>query len=274
MWELPLFPQQWAGNFRYVQEIWAQSRFVHESIAQVSSVPAIWMPQPVEPGPADPAWAHRLGVPTDRFSFLCFVDFRSRTARKNPGGVAEAFRMAFGNRTDEPAVLVVKTLGADRRPDDYGRFMEGARDLGNRLLVIDKSLVDAVIKGLLCGCNAFVSLHRSEGFGRGIAEAMYYGKPTIATAYSGNMDFCTPETCALVDYRLVPVKEGEYPFWRNQVWADPNIEEAARWMQRLAADPTLAASMGQRAQEDIRASNGAAVVGRRMRARLADLGLI
>jgi glycosyltransferase involved in cell wall biosynthesis len=274
MWELALFPQQWAGNFRYVREIWAQSHFVHEAIAQISPVPTIWMPQPVEPGPADPAWAHRLGVPTDRFSFLCFVDFRSRATRKNPGGAAEAFRMAFGDRTDNPAVLVVKTLGADRHPNDYGRFMDSARDLGDRLVVIDKSLADAEIKGLLCGCSAFVSLHRSEGFGRGIAEAMYYGKPTIATAYSGNMDFCNPDTCALVDYRLVPVREGEYPFWRNQVWADPNIEGAAHWMQRLAANPTFAVNMGKRAQKDIRASHGAAAVGRRMRVRLADLGLI
>lgn len=273
MWELSIFPKKWHSKFRYVQEIWAQSHFVYDSIAAVSPVPTIWMPQPVEPGPADPIWASRLGVPTERFSFLCFVDFRSFAARKNPSAAAEAFRIAFGN-SDNGEVLVIKTLGSETHPNDYRIFCESVRDLKSRVIVINQQLTDEQIKGLLCGCNAFISLHRSEGFGRGIAEAMYYSKPTIATAYSGNMDFCTQETCALVDYQLIPVNEGEYPFWKDQVWANPDLACAADWMQRISSNPLLSTRIGQLAQKQIRSSNSAAAVGKKIKDRLSLIGLI
>jgi glycosyltransferase involved in cell wall biosynthesis len=274
MWELASFPAHWTSNFRYVQEIWAQSRFVQESIARVSPVPTVWIPQPVEPGPADPILAATLGVPSDRFTFLCFVDFRSYVARKNPGGALEAFRLAFDDRPHEPVALVVKMLGADRYPAAFRQFMDSARGLGDRLIIINRSLSGLEMRGLLCGCDSFVSLHRSEGFGRGIAEAMYYSKPTIATAYSGNLDFCNHATCALVDLEFTPVRKGEYPFWQGQFWAEPCIAEAAQWMQRFATDSTYCTDLGQRACDGIRTTHSAMAVGRRMYSRLTKLGLL
>jgi glycosyltransferase involved in cell wall biosynthesis len=268
MWELSEFPDEWTGNFRYVQEIWAQSRFVQEAIARKSPIPVIWMPQVVEPGAADPAIAQALGVPKDVFTFLFFFDFTSHIARKNPRAVIDAFKLAFKNSAGDSVALVVKMNGMNKCPHEYRSFIDSVRNQDKRIIFIDEVLSDREIKGLICGCDVFVSLHRSEGFGRGIAEAMYYGKPTVATGYSGNMDFTNCFNSCLVDYHFVPVEKGEYPFWKGQFWAEPDIEHAAHWMHRLYQDRQLCRSIGERAAESIRATHSARAAGMRMRGRL------
>jgi glycosyltransferase involved in cell wall biosynthesis len=271
-WELSEFPDKWVRNFDYVDEIWAQSRFVQDSISRKSPVPVIWMPQAIEPGPANPALAQMLGVPKEKFSFLFIFDFSSFVARKNPLAVIEAFKQAFGAAKKEQACLVIKTNGMHSRPRDFKEFIDKVDPSDKSIILIDKVLSGSEMKGLLSGCDAFVSLHRSEGFGRGLAEAMYYGKPTIATGYSGNLDFMNPLNSCLVDYTLVPVREGEYPFWKGQMWADPDIDHAAKWMRRLYEDRDLCGRIGISAQESIRSAHGAHAVGLRMAHRLNQLG--
>jgi glycosyltransferase involved in cell wall biosynthesis len=111
---------------------------------------------------------------------------------------------------------------------------------------------DNDIKNLIRCWDCFVSLHRSEGFGRGLSEAMYLGKPVIATAYSGNMDFMTLENSLPVNYQLVNVPNGAYPFGEGQVWAEPDLEDAVNHMLRLIDDSSLGRGMGQRASLTIR----------------------
>lgn len=274
VWELSEFPKPWRKSFRYVDEIWAQSRFIQESVSRGAPVPVVWVPQVIEPGPADPAVARVLGVPECTFSYLFFFDFTSYVARKNPLAVIDAFRLAFPGRSGDDARLVLKLNGMQHRPDEYRAFMAhlGAGD--SRVLVIDRVLTGRQMKGLLAGCDAFVSLHRSEGFGRGVGEAMYYGKPAIATAYSGVADFANASNSCPVDYRLVPVRKGEYPFWQGQQWADPDVEHAAWWMRRLYDDRDLCRSTGEAAARSIRATHGALPAGRLMRGRLERLGLL
>ena len=110
--------------------------------------------------------------------------------------------------------------------------------------------------------------HRSERFGFCLAEAMYFGKPVIATAYSGNLDFMTPETAWLVDYRLVPVKPGEYPCGEGQSWAEPSIEQAAEHMARLVDDPAASRRLGARASAWIRRTCSPLALGLSYRDRL------
>lgn len=274
MWELSKFPRQWTSSFRYVQEIWAQSRFVQDAIARKSPVPVIWMPQVVEPGAGDPEIAKALGVPNDRFTFLFFFDFTSYVARKNPNAVIAAFRRAFPLADSDAVALVIKMNGIGKRIEDYEHFARGIDKQDDRVILIDSVLDDRQMNGLINGCDVFVSLHRSEGFGRGLAEAMYYGKATIATGYSGNMDFTNHLNSCLVDYQLVPVREGEYPFWQNQYWAEPSVEHAAWWMRRLYGDRALHQKIGTLAAESIRSTHGAAVAGARMRDRLSGLALL
>ncbi|MGH9655742.1 MAG: glycosyltransferase, partial [Bryobacteraceae bacterium] len=124
---------------------------------------------------------------------------------------------------------------------------------------------------LMAACDSFVSLHRSEGFGLGIAEAMYLAKPVIATNYSGNVDFTKPDNSCLVDYRLVPVQEGEYLFPEGQVWADPNLEQAAAYMRRLAEDREYANEIGSNAAAFIRRQHSARATGARYARRLKQI---
>ncbi|MGH9582417.1 MAG: glycosyltransferase, partial [Bryobacteraceae bacterium] len=124
---------------------------------------------------------------------------------------------------------------------------------------------------LIAACDSFVSLHRSEGFGLGIAEAMYLGKPVIATNYSGNVDFTKQDNSCLVDYRLVPVKPGEYLFPEGQVWADPNVDQAAMYMRRLAGDRDYAKRIGSAGTESIRRQHSAKATGARYAKRLKQI---
>ena len=126
-------------------------------------------------------------------------------------------------------------MRAEKGQGDWDRFSaEAAED--PRIMLLNRTLSRAEILDLYRACDCFVSLHRAEGYGRGIAEAMLLGKPVITTGFSGNLDFTTNETAALVGYELVPVKKGEYPFADGQVWADVDIEHAARSMKRIAGD--------------------------------------
>jgi glycosyltransferase involved in cell wall biosynthesis len=121
--------------------------------------------------------------------------------------------------------------------------------------------------GLQNSVDCYVSLHRSEGFGLGMAECMYLGKPVIATAYSGNLDFMDRDNSLLVDYRMVPLRDGDYPYWQGQQWADADAAHAAHWMRQVFDDREFARRIGAAAAASIRRTNskdacGAAVVAR------------
>jgi glycosyltransferase involved in cell wall biosynthesis len=140
--------------------------------------------------------------------------------------------------------------------------------------VINEVMSRGEVLALIDACDCFVSLHRSEGFGRGPAEAMYLGKPVIVTAYSGNMDFTRAGASLLVDYKLIPVGAGDYVFGEDQVWADVDVEQAASQMRHVHQGSSGIAEIAARGQSIIRTefSNGA--IGLNMERRLAELGLI
>jgi glycosyltransferase involved in cell wall biosynthesis len=270
-WELSRFPEAWQPSIEMMDEIWAPSRFVQESISAVADRPVIWMPIAVNvsaPPSIDRTYFH---LPKDRFIFLFSFDFSSYATRKNPRAVIEAFRRAFEpDRRD--VLLLIKTMAQDwHRGELEALRAEVAEDA--RMRLIDGVLSPWEIAGLVDCCDSFVSLHRSEGFGRGMAEAMALGKAVIATNYSGNTDFMTVSNSCPIDYTLVPVAEGEYPHHDGQVWADPDVEQAAHAMRKLVLDPHHARLIGSRARQHIERGWGPAAVGTRMIQRLRDLGL-
>lgn len=272
-WELSIFPDAWLPAHEGLQEVWAPSRFIQSALMEKVNCPVTWMPLAVEPGLPPALSRHELGLPENRFLFLFFFDFRSFVSRKNPLAVIQAFKNAFPPGDDRVG-LVIKTNGMDECPEAVQAFngLEFNRD--SRILMISRVMDDREIKALMNQCDCFVSLHRSEGFGRGLAEAMYLGKPVIGTSYSGNLDFMNQDNACLVDYRLISVKEDEYPFGFGQVWADPDIEMAAHFMRKLVEDPNLARLKSHLAARDIRIHNSFQAVGMRYRQRLESLGLI
>lgn len=211
-------------------------------------------------------------IPESDYVFLFFFDVRSYYTRKNPYGVIDAFRKLLSAHPYARTKLVLKVHGEEINPDVITQLKDALSDVASHVILINRSLSDNEVKNLVRCCDCFVSLHRSEGYGRGIAEAMLLGKPVIATGYSGNMDFfINPEVAFNVQYGLVPVKEGEYPHYQGQHWAEPDINEAARYMMALVDDPEKGRRLGKNASLHMRTKFGYRASGLRYRSRLENI---
>jgi glycosyltransferase involved in cell wall biosynthesis len=217
------------------------------------------------------AGRRKFGIPEDSYTFLNFFDFRSYIQRKNPGAVLECFRRVIARRPWAKTTLVIKLHGAEAAPEAYQEFLAAVEQLAGRVVVINATLREAEVHNLIRACDAFVSLHRAEGYGLGLAEAMYLAKPVIGTGYSGNMDFMTPQNSYPVDYTLIPVPEGAYPHAENQSWADPDLEDATRKMLKLVDDPTAGRALGAIASRDMRKNFSYRAAGLGYAARLAEI---
>jgi glycosyltransferase involved in cell wall biosynthesis len=267
-WELAKFPEEWRSSFEFVQEVWVASRFAYEAIATATTKPVLLMPPAVAiPAPEPDLKRANFGLPDDKFIFYFSFDFRSYTGRKNPLATIAAFRRAFPH-SGAAVCLVLKTIGSSWKPEDRDALTETVRS-DPRILVIDQELARPRAIALVALADCFVSLHRSEGFGRGPAEAMLLGKPVITTDYSGTRDFATAETALLVGGELVPVGQDEYPGADGQVWAEPDIEEAAAAMRRIAGDRPLAQRLGRAGRARIHEFYDPEVVGARYLDRFA-----
>jgi glycosyltransferase involved in cell wall biosynthesis len=205
-----------------------------------------------------------FSIPTDRFVFLTIFDLLSVLERKNPIGAITAFRRAFGNSKD--CHLVLKISHAQERPQQMATLTAAAAGLP--VTIINRTIDRAQVNGLIRACDCLVSLHRSEGFGLSIAEAMYLSKPVIATDYSGNTDFTRSDNAFLVEYDLTRVPKGCDPYDEGAVWAEPRLDHAVKQMQSVFNSPELRADRANRAGEYIRTHLAPEVVGKLMRERL------
>lgn len=266
-WEVERFPERWLDSFKYLDEVWVASEFVAEALRPVAPVPVSTVRIPVTP--AEPsAAARRAAALPEGFCFLYVFDFRSVFRRKNPLGAIEAFRRAFD--PGEGASLLIKSVGGDRWPEEAAELAAAAAEHP------DVHLLDGVISAeeknaLIAGCDCYVSLHRSEGLGLTMAEAMYFGKPVVATGYSGNLDFMSGDNAYLVDYDLERIGEDAAPYPADARWAEPRIEHAAELMRRVFEDREGAARKGERAASAIRASHSPEAAGEVLERRLAEL---
>lgn len=270
VWELAHYPACWVPWLERFDEVWAVSRFVADALAPVLSRPVREMGQPVEPSAGEALGRRHFGLPEDRFLFLFFFDMASFVGRKNPYAGLAAFRRFLELRPEAPADFVIK-LNNRRDGPDFERLKDFIAPFAGRVHLIEGVLTDREIQNLVRLSNCFLSLHRSEGFGRGLAEAMYFSKPVIGTAYSGNLDFMDAECSLLLDYRLVPVAEGAYPFGEGQVWASADVDQAAHHMARLVDDPAFARALGRRAAARIRRDFSYRAIGLNYRARLGEI---
>ena len=270
-WELARCPDEWLPAFGLVDEIWAPSRFIQQAFAERTGIPVEYMPICVSLPRVDNPGRAALGVPEDKFLFLFTFDFLSYIERKNPFAAIRAFKAAFP-AGGEKVGLVIKAMNVDESGARW-REMQALIDGDPRVTVLSGTMRRELLYGLVQSCDCYVSLHRSEGFGRGPAEAMALGKPVIVTGYSGNLDFTRPDNACLVDFELVPVPEGQYVFGRGQVWAEADVDHAAWHMRTVFCDQGFRAEIGARARHCIQSEFGPAVIGARYRARLKSLGL-
>ena len=263
-WETSEFPERFLRAFEPVDEVWVGSHFVADAISAVSPVPVVKMTMPVSMPEIEEFDRGDLGLP-EGFVFLFAFDYHSVFERKNPLAVVEAFGQAFPEGSG--ASLVLKSINSEHYPGEHGRLVEAAK--GHRdIHVIDRYVTAAEKNAMFAGCDCYVSLHRSEGFGNTLAEAMHLGKPVIATGYSGNMEFMTPQNSYPVDYTLRPVGDDAGPYPAAGEWAEPDVGHAARLMRHVFEDRREAAGRGRRAAEDLRRNHSAEAAGRAMAERI------
>jgi len=261
-WELARFPTEWQPSIDRLDEIWVATDFVRASVAGATTKPVRTIRMAVDATPARPYRRAEFGLPEDRFLFLFSFDFSSYVARKNPLATVRAFRSAFPPGDDRVG-LVLKSTNGHRDRDELRRINE-AINSDPRIRLLDGFMSRDEVFGLESVVDSYVSLHRSEGFGLGLAESMSLGKPVIGTGYSGNMEFMNPGNSCVVSYRLVDVQPGEYPHPEGQVWADPDLDEATYYLRRLVDEPAFAQDLGRRAREHMAREFNANAVGARI----------
>lgn len=249
LWELPRYPAEWAEQLDRFDEIWAPSKFIFEALNTACRKPVVHMPMACEVKLSQFLGRRYFHIPETSYVFLFFYDLRSYTSRKNPHAVLNAFKATLRARPYSNAHLVIKINGVDMKPDEYAALKQEITAVSSHITLIDQVMTSTEVKNLIRCTDCFVSLHRSEGYGFGIAEAMVLGKPVIATAYSGNMDFMNPKVSFAIDYQLIPVQAGEYPHFENQVWADPDIVQASHYMVNLLDSPEIGYQRGQAAKQ-------------------------
>jgi glycosyltransferase involved in cell wall biosynthesis/SAM-dependent methyltransferase len=264
-WEVNRFPERWYGSFSYLDEVWAGSRHVADTLAEVSPVPVVRIPPPVDvPDPPHMSRAE-LGLP-EGFLALFVFDYNSVFERKNPLAAIEAYTKAFS--AADGASLVIKCINHERDPANHARLLAAAADRPD-VHVVDRTVSRSHKDAMSAACDCFVSLHRSEGFGFGLAEAMWLGRPVVATGYSGNLDYMNGANSYLVDYRLVPIGADAGPYPPEATWADPDVDHAAKLLRALRTDPSAATARAERGRDEIRQAHSREAVGRAVAERLA-----
>lgn len=247
-WETSRLPRTLRPALDFVDEVWVASPFVAEAIAEETAKPVLTFPLPVLVPEPPPLARADLGLPDDAFVFLFVFDFFSTLERKNPLGLIEAFKRAF----PEPggALLYLKSINGERSAGDLERVRaacEGRPDI----VLSDGYVAHDRLTALSALCDCYVSLHRSEGFGLTIAEAMAFGKPAIATGYSGNLAFMDEESAYLVPYSLTSLEQAVGPYPAGTVWADPDLDEAARLLRTVFDRPDEARERGLRGRNAV-----------------------
>lgn len=250
-WELETYPPVWARQLERFDEVWGFSQFIAENLKKAVTRPVFHLPLATEVRHRKLYSRKHFGIRESAYAFFFAFDFLSFIERKNPFAVIDAFAELVKSQPFADACLVIKTNNADRKPEMSERFYKAIAPIRRHVTIIDGTLEGAEMKSLMSLCDCYVSLHRSEGYGFGLAEAMYLGKPVIATAYSGNMDFCTPETTYLIPHTMKPLSEGDYPHWEGQAWAEPDSKVAYDVMLELLKNPELGRSKGKMAQRHI-----------------------
>ncbi|MBC9179184.1 glycosyltransferase, partial [Pseudoroseomonas ludipueritiae] len=236
-WELPLLPADWHRGFACCHEIWVGTEFVAEACRAAPGCPPVRVvPYPILPRPAPAAMERAdFGLPEDAFVTLTVFDATSSLARKNPLGTIEAHHRAFGDRPDR--ILVIKTHATADAGPGWAEVAAAAAARPN-VRVMEQHLSRPALWALMATADCLLSLHRAEGYGFAMAEAMVLGRAVVATGWSGNLDFMRGPDAMLVPYSLVPAEDPQEIYdIPGARWAEPDLDAAAAALRALAERP-------------------------------------
>lgn len=248
LWELEELPGPWLGVFDYIDEVWVPSGFIAEAVKKKTEKPVITIPYGIETEYDEGLTKEDFGLKDTDFNVLMMFDSRSHSSRKNPVAAIDAFHEAFGDSPDH-AKLVIKINNPKEEDIDLVREHMGGE---SGYILITERMEKKKLNSLIRLCDVFISMHRAEGFGLVMAEAMSLGTPAIATNWSANTEFMTEDNACPVDYQPVPVGDAYPTDDGTQTWADPDVSQAAAWLRRLRDDPAFYREKAEKGQQYIR----------------------
>ena len=270
VWETERLPSEMAEAAAGLHAIWTASHYCARSIAASvgASTPVHVVPHGIDI-PEELPVAHRQawGIPAGHVAFGFFFDARSTFERKNPEALVRAFRQAF--TAQDRVVLVLKINHGTDAPEQRARLARMADGLP--VIFIDQRLSPLQMQRLVMSLDVYVSLHRAEGFGLTMAEAMALGKPIVATGYSGNLDFMDDACARLVSYTLIETDQAHGPYGRGSCWADPSVEHAAGLLRQLYDDAELRHHLGAQGRRRVTQTLSYQAVGARYQAHPARI---
>ena len=266
LWELEKLPKPWLKYLDYVDELWVPSEFIARAIRKETTKPVCTIPYGMEVKSAGMTRAD-FGLPEDKFIVLTMYDSNSYVHRKNPMGAIDAFTEAFAGNPE--ALLVLKI----NHPKDEEAALLEARLQKERVQyrLIRERMPREQMNALIACCDAFISLHRSEGFGLPVAEAMALGTATVATNWSANAEFMDEKGTCRVGYTMVPVGDRYQHAEGGQQWAEPDIHEAARYLKKLYEDPEYRKAISEGGQEQVKRVLSVEKNGELMKKRLDEI---
>lgn len=269
-WELPEAPPEWAGMLKGIHEIWVPNHFVESAFKKIFCGPVKIVPPCVEIETSQRFDRTHFGMAPDVFYFMFSFDYFSYPARKNPLGVVQAFLRAFPDRASKVGLVIKSTSAAMLHLEIKSALLEAARH-DPRIKVIDRTFSRDEMLSLIRQGDCYISLHRSEGFGLGMAEAMAFGKPVIATDYSGSTDFLSDRTGFPVPFAMRPVQPGEYVFSDGQSWAEPDGDAASEAMKQVYHNPEVREQRAAAGRALVETRYGRENVGRMAAQRLEEI---
>ena len=264
-WEVGDPPADWRAAYEFVDEVWVATQQVYETLAPSCPVPVVKITLPVLEPEVAPVGRAQLGMPLDGFLFLYMHDYHSVAARKNPEGAIQAFRRAF--EPGSGVKLLIKSINADKRPVEHERVALAAAAHPD-IVLVDGYLSAAEKNAMLAACDCYVSLHRSEGFGLPVAEALLLERPVIATGFGGTQEFLDERDAFLVDFELAPVGEGASPYPADGIWAEPDLAHASTLMRAVVEHPEQAHERARRGRARLLELHSPTAAGASMERRL------
>lgn len=233
LWELEEFPDEWIPCINLLDEIWTPAEFVSESIRKKTDKPVVTIPYYVTAPTKEEYDRAYFKLPQEQFLFMMLFDSGSMIERKNPMAVIEAYKKAFDR--NENVGLVIKMNGYNETDVNYiHSLLEGY----DHVYIITDSFSKVEVNSLIRAVDVVVSLHRAEGFGLVLAEAMINETPCVATNWSANTEFMNEDVACMVDYDIITIDKEIGPYAPGNHWAEAKVEQAAQYMRRLYDDPT------------------------------------
>ena len=268
LWEQPEFPTEWSYAIDLMDEIWAPAEFISQAIRTRTTKPVYTMPYGMtKPETSEHYQRDHFGLPNDVFLFMVSYDGYSSSERKNPLGSVRAYCQAFSKEETGVGLVLKATHAREEDLQQFHTLLDGYPNV----VVLKDSYSKVEFNSLIACVDVYVSLHRAEGFGLVMAEAMELGTAVIATDWSANTEFMNEDVACMVPAKVITLEQDSPPYKKGTHWAEPDEPTAAQWMKQLYNNPDFYQEKVQKAKSYIQEKLSQTGAAERMRQRIEEL---